>query len=72
MIKKKKKNGFFSDLSEFMKKLGWVLGPILVVATIVKIAFEDLVDVKLVIFITIIILYIISLEIRLKKLEEKC
>ncbi|PIN95135.1 hypothetical protein COU53_00895 [Candidatus Pacearchaeota archaeon CG10_big_fil_rev_8_21_14_0_10_30_48] len=72
MVKKKKKNGVFSDLSEFMKKLGWVLGPILVVATIVKIGFEDIIDVKIAVFITIIILYIISLEIRLKKLEEKC
>ena len=65
-----KRNGAFSDLSEFMKKLGLVLGPILVVATIVKVAFEDVISIRLAVFITVIILYIISLELRLKKLEK--
>ncbi|MEK6850069.1 MAG: hypothetical protein AABX85_00675 [Nanoarchaeota archaeon] len=71
MAKKKKEsngNGFV----DVIKKIGIVIAPILVVATIIDKVFNNNLYTKISVGVTIVLLYIISLELRLKKLEEKC
>jgi len=70
--KKKKEKGIFSELSDFAKKLGLVLGPMVGVATITHLAWGNPLYTKISVGATIFILYLISIELRIKKLEKKC
>ncbi len=66
MVKNKEENGFV----EFMKKLGFVLAPIVGVAAISYYVFDNSLYTKIAVGITLIILYLIRLELKLWRLEK--
>ncbi len=65
---KKSKN--YDNFISTIKKIGIVLAPILVVATIAEKLYPAYT--KRAVVITIVLLYVIWIEMRIKKLEEKC
>lgn len=69
---KKKKDDKDNGFVEVLKKIGIVIAPILVVATIVEKVFDNNLYTKISVLITCIALYLIWIEIRLKRLEETC
>ena len=68
--KRTKKKEDHDDFVSTIKKIGIVLAPILVVATLFEKLYPDYT--KHAVVTTIVLMYIIWIEMRLRKLEAKC